>query len=58
MTMERNEERKKQVLKQTIQETFTEFIADNEWDLPMKLLTLMPARLNVIKLVRSKQTKY
>ena len=54
----KKQRKKKQALKQTIQEAFTEFTADNEWDLPTRLLTSMPARLNAVKLVRGKQIRY
>ena len=41
--MEGSKKKKKQVLKQVIQEAFVEFIVDNEWDLSVRLLALMPA---------------
>ena len=54
MTMEGGKKKKKQALKQAIQEAFAEFIVDNEWDLLTRLLTSMPARLDAVKLVCGK----
>ena len=58
MAMGRSKERRKQVLKKAIQEAFAEFIADNEWDLLLRLLALMLAQLDAVRLVRGRQTRF
>ena len=58
MTMSGGKETRKDALKQAIREVFDEITNDNEWELPAILLASMPRRLNAVKLVQGRQTRY
>ena len=56
--MSGGKETRKDALKQAIREVFDEITNDNEWELPAILLASMPRRLNAVKLVQGRQTRY